>query len=375
MFKSTFSAALLTLAFMPSLAIAEKMAFRQAWTGGNCSTCVWVAAEGEITQETPADFERYVAEFGPVRALVINSLGGDLMAGMALGQILRRQGITTVVGATVTGKYPDAPKISQIEEGYCYSACSYAFFGGVDRHVNAGELGVHQFYATSGSDISSSNTQSVVGVILNYLKEMEVSDEVLVSASFTTPDEIYIYSDQELTRFNIDNTSRADDGGWFYWLLGPDAPDDTSTAFDPHWTLAPYLGGLMLAGGVEVGGRRSISVTVFCRNGGAPANLLIQEGGEIRNYPDSINMKNPLITVGDMVYQLNQKDIDFQGMNKGVAMISLNLPIDILLSGADQYLEFSPDLPQVYYPLLHVRFRMPSENLVASVLRNCIEVN
>ena len=135
MLNPTLRAALLTLAFMPSLANAEKMTFRQAWTGGNCSTCEWVAAEGEITQETPLDFERYVAEFGPVRAVVINSLGGDLMAGMALGQILRRQGITTVVGATVTGKYPDAPNTSQIEEGYCYSACSYAFFGGLERRV------------------------------------------------------------------------------------------------------------------------------------------------------------------------------------------------------------------------------------------------
>lgn len=373
MFNPTFSAALLTLLLMPSLAIAEKMTFRQAWTGGNCSTCVWVAAEGEITKETPADFERYVAEFGPVSALVINSPGGDLVAGMALGQIFRRQGITTVVGATVTGKYPDAPNTSQIEEGYCYSACSYAFFGGVERHVNAGELGVHQFYATSGSDISSSDTQSIVSVILSYLREMEISDEALVSASFTTPDELYTYSDQELTRLNIDNTSRADDGGWFYWLLGSDTPDDTSASLDPHWTLTPYRGGLMLAGGVEIGGRRSISVTVYCRNGGAPANLLIQEGGEISNYAVSINMKNPSITVGSSVYQLSQNDIDFQGIEKGVAMISLNLPKNILIGSAGQYFEFSPDLPRVYYPLLQVRFRAPSVDLVTSVLRNCIQ--
>lgn len=374
MSSASFIATLL-IALLPNLANAERMTFRKAWSGGNCSTCAWVAAEGEITQETPADFERYVTEFGPVRALVINSPGGNLMAGMALGHILRRHGITTVVGATVTGKYPEAPKTSQIEQGYCYSACSYAFFGGVDRHVNAGELGVHQFYASNGSDISSSNTQSIVGVILNYLKEMEVSDEALVSASFTTPDEIYTYSEQELTRFNIDNTPRVDDGAWFYWLLGPDTPDDTSADLDPHWMLKPYQSGLILVGGVEIGGRRSISLTVFCRNGGAPANLLIQEGGELSNLADSINMKSPSMTVGAVVYHLSQNDIGFQGLDNGIAGISLNLPEKLFIIGAGQYLEFSPDLPQVYYPLLQVRFRMPSEELVASVLRNCIVFN
>lgn len=375
MFKSTFSAVLLTIAFMPGLAIAEKMTFRQAWNGGNCRTCAWVAAEGEITQETPADFESYVAKSGPVYALVLNSPGGDLMAGMALGQILRRQGITTVVGATVTGKYPDAPNASQIEEGYCYSACSYAFFGGVDRHVNAGELGVHQFYATSDSDISSSNTQLAIGVILNYFEEMGIREEALVSANLTKPDEIYTYSDQELIRFNIDNTARSDDGGWFYWLLGPDTPEDTSATLDPHWSLTPYQGGLILAGGVEVGGRRSISVTVFCRSGGAPVNFLIQEGGEVSDHADSINMKKPSMVVGGVSYQLNRDNIDFQGLRNGISMISLNLPTDILINGADQYFEFMPDLPRAYGSLLNVRVRMPSVDLVNSALRNCIAMN
>jgi hypothetical protein len=133
--------AALILAFTPNLAEAEKMTFRQVGTGGNCSTCAWVAADGEITRDTPDDFEKFISEFGPVHNLVINSLGGDLMAGMALGHTVRRHGISTIVGATITGRDPLYPNTSEIEKGYCFSACSYAFFGGIDRYVDAGDLG------------------------------------------------------------------------------------------------------------------------------------------------------------------------------------------------------------------------------------------
>ena len=87
----------------------------------------------------------------------------------------------------------------------------------------------------------------------------------------------------------------------------------------------------MLAGGVEIGGRRAVSVTIFCRNGGAPANLLIQEGVESSNYSGSIEIKEPVIAIGEVTYHLNKSNVDFQGINNGIAMISLNLPMEMLL--------------------------------------------
>ena len=361
-------------ALMPNLAHAEKMTFREAWTGGNCSTCAWVAAEGEITSQTPEDFERFISEFGPVRDLVINSPGGDLMAGIALGQIVRRQGINTIVGATITEEFSEYPK-SGIDKGYCYSACSYVFFGGVDRHVDAGDLGVHQFYVKDGIDTSSSDTQSIIGITLVYLKEMGISSESLISANMTAPEDIYTYSEQELANFNIDNTPREADDGWFDWLRGRDAPKDTSRLIDPYWNLTPYQGGLMLAGGFKIGGDRSISVTIFCRNGGAPANLLIQESRQFGIPSHSMEIRNPSVTIGRNSYSLGFRDIDFQGIDQGRAMISLNFPIDILVSGADEYLEFSPLSRHIDWPLLQVRFLMPKRELMVATFQNCISVD
>ena len=42
--------------------LANAMTFKEVGTGGNCSTCEWIAAEGEITAETPGAFEQFMAD-------------------------------------------------------------------------------------------------------------------------------------------------------------------------------------------------------------------------------------------------------------------------------------------------------------------------
>jgi len=46
------------------------MTFDSAYTGGNCASCSWVAAEGVITDSTPQDFADFVLLID--RALVLN---------------------------------------------------------------------------------------------------------------------------------------------------------------------------------------------------------------------------------------------------------------------------------------------------------------
>jgi hypothetical protein len=359
---------IVALGLVPRTAQADEMTFHIASSGGNCSTCVWVAADGEITSKTPNDFQNFVAEHGPVRNLVINSPGGDLMAGVELGRMFRQQGVNTIVGRTVTGSY------SEIGEGFCFSACSYAFFGGADRHVNTGGIGVHQFRAGDLEEVSSSETQTIVGVLIDYLTVMGVSPEALVAANLTNPGEIYTYSAEELEYFNIDNTTPETDDGWFFGFLSPTqrAVNRGNSKVDPHWALTPYEDGLMLTGAVVLGTSRALSLAIFCRRGKTNASLLVQEQGEVSAGTVSFRATSPSLTVADVNYDFSEQDIDFQGMDRGRAIISLDIPVEALFLGDESEFHFNPNLIQANYPLLIIGGILPQRSLVEAALKNCI---
>ena len=125
-------------------AVAEPMTFKAVSTGGN-RCCWWTEAEGEITNETPFDFERFLSSEksggGPIR---FHSPGGSLFAALELGEAIRKRGFDTEVGRT-----NNSDKVP----GVCASACAYAFMGGVGRYLEEGaKLGVHRFYNKAAID-------------------------------------------------------------------------------------------------------------------------------------------------------------------------------------------------------------------------------
>jgi len=76
------------------------MTFKNVFTGGN-HCCWWTAAEGEITDETPRDFDRYLnSEKYPGSPIRLNSPGGSLVGALELGAAIRRHGLDTEVGRT-----------------------------------------------------------------------------------------------------------------------------------------------------------------------------------------------------------------------------------------------------------------------------------
>ena len=66
-----------------------------------------------------------------------NSPGGKLVAAMAVGRVVRSHGFATVVGVRTTD-------VRRPAAGTCFSACPFAFAGGVQRSMLRGsEIGVH----------------------------------------------------------------------------------------------------------------------------------------------------------------------------------------------------------------------------------------
>ena len=193
----------------------DSMTFRAAGNGGNCEDCVWTAAEGRITAETPEEFlaywEREERDGSPLLAL--HSPGGELLAGVELGRLLRERGIRTRVARTTwDGEFDpsDTVRWEGLGPGECSSACAYAFLGGVSRTTTDPDsrLGFHQFYRDpeSGGDPMNDpaksfgaldSSQLLMGLLLEYVLEMGVDPQLLQVAVAVPPGDIY-YPDQEL---------------------------------------------------------------------------------------------------------------------------------------------------------------------------------
>ncbi len=354
--KSVFLSCLLVIAASP--ATSEPMTFYLAGNGGNCVGCEWVAAQGEITSDTPEVFQRFVEEHGSPYHLVLHSPGGSLLAGIRLGELIRETGATTMIGETVSmgAEYGNA---KETVPGVCASACAFAFMGGQERYVDdLDQLGVHQFYSADDTAVDSEIVQALVGYSLIHTLRMGIDAGVIVAASGTSPDDIHWFSQEELVAFGLDTSG---------------------TLTDP-WKLEPYRSGLVLATRVHTSTRRTVAVTFFCRTETRRWHLLLTEqnahqAGQLSagdffqfsgQYPSS-----PTLSLGEKMFRVTADDIEFQRISGDQILLSLYLPGD-LATHAGLQLAFDPDLPRVFNDLLRAQVYLPEADWMHLAERNCI---
>src|SRR4029077_9708750 len=119
--------------------------------------------------------------------VVLNSPGGLVSAGLALGRSIRKHGFWTQVGAALPyniGVSPSVPNrlipylrkpVAPPFPASCISSCSIAYLGGVYRFMDYGsDYGVHRFYSDQTTPDTEAITQELVGEILAYVAEMGV---------------------------------------------------------------------------------------------------------------------------------------------------------------------------------------------------------
>jgi len=169
---------------MPSRLLFEFVRWQDAPT---------VTITGEIA---PGDAARF-ADFVKAQAEVptqafLNSPGGSVSDALAIGRDLRRLEIETAM----TGS------------DICLSACPYILAGGVSRTVEDGALvGVHQHYFGENTALPAflavEDIQRGQGDVMVYLAEMEIDPLVMQHALVTPPDEIYLLTAEELTRYGF----------------------------------------------------------------------------------------------------------------------------------------------------------------------------
>lgn len=130
----------------------------------------------------------------------LNSPGGNLLAGLEIGRLLRKHGLSTYIRRRVpTGDLP----------GQCLSACVYAFVGGYFRYFgNDDILGVHRFSRGASSPRDLDIAQIVSGSIIAYLTEMGVDVQFFHLTTRIGQDEIYRLSPQEARKMRVANNGR-----------------------------------------------------------------------------------------------------------------------------------------------------------------------
>ncbi|MBN8945237.1 MAG: hypothetical protein J0H01_37385 [Rhizobiales bacterium] len=103
--------------------------------GQGCSE--WIAAEGVILPGTVVSFAALVQQLGRARPpVVIHSEGGIVDVAMALGRIVRRARLDTIVARTDRS----GPSPTLALDGACHGACLYLLVSGVARAAAPGAL-------------------------------------------------------------------------------------------------------------------------------------------------------------------------------------------------------------------------------------------
>jgi hypothetical protein len=149
-----------------------------------------VALNGLIGPDDAETF-RTKANLVPGKATaILNSPGGNLLAGLAIGEFLRLRGWSTYVS------------------GECDSACAFIWLGGAQRLMTPdAKVGFHS------ASINGQETGMGNAVLGAYLNRIGLSHEAAVYVTQTSPDDITYLTPAEAKRFGIEVSVIGREGG------------------------------------------------------------------------------------------------------------------------------------------------------------------
>lgn len=222
-----------TLQELPAVAQPKPMVFKLGrFAGGpscglNCAEFIYAA--GEIRPDTVEALMVLRSRLKRPLPVYFNSPGGNLDGGLALGRMLRNEGMDARVGtlrpvdcrtgtsmcAEADARSGVAVYVSKPEPGICNSACVYAFAGGAGRSVTEGSsIGIHRFFLVRAGDplrrplreISPSDQEKLDSSrsdLAAYLHEMGVRTELVDLANAVDPTSLRQLERAQLLALNL----------------------------------------------------------------------------------------------------------------------------------------------------------------------------
>jgi hypothetical protein len=186
---------------------------------------------GTIDANAPSRFESMMRS-GKVpngSDIYLNSVGGDIHAGITLGKLFRSGSMVTHLG-TPRPKLRSASSV--VKTAVCSDACAYAYLGGVYRWAPAGSdrIGFPMHYIADPQPGNANQTAQAPDEVASYLQDMGINAKVLAqSSSASGSGEVWLNADQMLAtglanngRLFLSATYRLDSGAPFLELKQTD---------------------------------------------------------------------------------------------------------------------------------------------------------
>jgi hypothetical protein len=204
--------------------------------GEGCSE--WIAAEGRFDKDAVVRMRAFLQRHGARKLPVyFHSPGGDGVAAMAVGRMLRERGLTAGVALTTPSTCASARDTSPACQaakrsnqpvaavwrptGNCNSACVYAVLGGTVRDVPpSARLGVHAAKTTMYRRFSDGSVQQITAkqdplLIKNkaaefdaslrrFIREMGIDSKLFETAARVPHESIRYLSRDQIAAFGID---------------------------------------------------------------------------------------------------------------------------------------------------------------------------
>ncbi len=175
----------------------------------------WISATGAIVDTTVMDFEAF-AQTRDVRGatVALDSPGGSVVQGLALGREFRRLEIVTTVGQSVRIGAESDQRATLSPNATCNSMCVYVLLGGVQRNVpEEARVLVHQIWPASKRNDANAATYSAANVVAiqrvsgelgRYIVDMGADIELFEISSRIPPwEEMRSLTREELRRLRI----------------------------------------------------------------------------------------------------------------------------------------------------------------------------
>jgi len=180
-----------------------------------------IYAEGTIATTTPDLLEPLLAGTWPEGSVVVlSSQGGNAMAGLRMGRMIRKAGLFTVVGKRGANGAPE------FGTARCFSACADMFLGGVQRfHAPGTMLGVHKFRFTMPvpEERTEAAMRAVRSVYQVYVREMGVDEAYLDEATRAEARQINVLNPARMAELRVTTGTNALAGppsAWEVRMLG-----------------------------------------------------------------------------------------------------------------------------------------------------------
>ena len=177
----------------PGLAITTGQHCGEAFEG-QCREVFLV--QGDFTNESGAALTKAIINLQSTNQdvplnIYLDSPGGVLTGALGFGAVVRAAGLNTIVGKDME----------------CFSACAYAFLGGVSRRVESGgQYGVHRFFAredVKGGIEMSQQTMALLGV---FVQNMGADAELIRLSASAGQRSMLVLTPEQLRTLRVDNT-------------------------------------------------------------------------------------------------------------------------------------------------------------------------